>query len=265
MIEHEELIEEGALVLWRCLYTEDDRDCDGTYFLPPVFVLAPHEDEAWNRSSPLVVVPEGCYVTGCYEARPATEDEAQEWMTTLATLPTPPVAGEPEREALAVTVRLAMGCERRAHYGNVQQPYCGTHGGYGIWPCRESQAVADAVFAAWPGREHEPREAEIVCLCGSTRFHAEIAVANCYLTSVGSIVLAPGVFGHDGDLVTEAEKVDLDRLHLKKIDLAGRVHVVNPGGYIGESTRREIDYALSLGKHVTYMIEPVTPSTEQQA
>jgi hypothetical protein len=48
----------------------------------------------------------------------------------------------------------------------------------------------------------------------------------------------------------------LDALHLRKIDLADRVLVVNPGGYIGESTSREIAYAHATGKPISFT-EPV--------
>lgn len=53
----------------------------------------------------------------------------------------------------------------------------------------------------------------------------------------------------------------LDTLHLQKIDLADEVLVVNPGGYIGDSTRREINYALSHGKPVRYTHSPNEPQT----
>lgn len=96
----------------------------------------------------------------------------------------------------------------------------------------------------------------VVTICGSTRFRAEIAEEDRRLTMGGYIVLAPGVFAHDGDEITEAQKAALDRLHLEKIRMAGWVFVVNPGGYIGESTRREIEYAGSLGKQVQFL-EPV--------
>jgi hypothetical protein len=52
--------------------------------------------------------------------------------------------------------------------------------------------------------------------------------------------------------ITDEQKRQLDSLHLAKIDLAAWVYVVNPGGYIGESTRREIAYAAFLGKEVVY-------------
>lgn len=91
---------------------------------------------------------------------------------------------------------------------------------------------------------------KIVTICGSTRFRSEIAEANRLLTLAGYVVLAPGVFAHDGDEITEEQKQALDALHLRKIDLARWVYVVNPGGYIGESTRREIAYARRTGKGV---------------
>lgn len=97
-------------------------------------------------------------------------------------------------------------------------------------------------------------ETPIVCLCGSTRFRAEIEQANQRFTREGRIVLAPGVFGHSGDPLTEDEKERLDLLHLDKIDLAHQVYVVNPGGYIGESTAREIAYAERTGKPVLYLV-----------
>ena len=101
-----------------------------------------------------------------------------------------------------------------------------------------------------------PAAPHVVTLCGSTRFRAEIAAANRELTLAGHVVLAPGVFAHDGDQITDADKQRLDRLHLAKIDLACWVLVVNPGGYIGDSTRREIEHAGQTGKPVHYL-EPV--------
>lgn len=93
----------------------------------------------------------------------------------------------------------------------------------------------------------------VVALCGSTRFRSEFAAVNRDLTLAGHIVVAPGVFAHDGDQITDADKTRLDQLHFAKIDLASWIYVVNPGGYIGESTRREIAYANRAGKPVRYL------------
>ena len=90
---------------------------------------------------------------------------------------------------------------------------------------------------------------EIVCICGSTRFVEEMRAANRELTFAGVIVVAPG---EADELVTEEQKTALDALHLRKIDLADRVLVVNPGGYVGESTRREIAYADATGTPVSF-------------
>lgn len=102
-----------------------------------------------------------------------------------------------------------------------------------------------------------PDRPEIVCICGSTRFVDELSAANRDLTFAGVIVLAPCVFlrteDHQADeLLTNEQKTVLDALHLRKIDLADRVLIVNPGGYIGESTRREIAYARTAGKPISF-------------
>lgn len=94
---------------------------------------------------------------------------------------------------------------------------------------------------------------KIICICGSTRFRDEMAEANRRLTLAGHIVLAPGVFAHSGDTITDEQKAALDSLHFRKIDLADEVLVVDPGGYIGESTSREIEYASRTGKPVRRM------------
>lgn len=94
-----------------------------------------------------------------------------------------------------------------------------------------------------------PDRPEIVCICGSTRFVDEMREANRELTFAGVIVLAPG---EAGGPVTDEQKTVLDDLHLRKIDLADRVLVVNPGGYVGESTSREIAYARATGKPVSF-------------
>lgn len=103
-----------------------------------------------------------------------------------------------------------------------------------------------------------PDRPEIVCICGSTRFAEEMLAANRDLTFAGVIVVAPGVFAHreTDEKITDEQKATLDALHLRKIDLADRVLVINPGGYIGDSTSREIAYARATGKPVSFT-EPV--------
>jgi len=98
---------------------------------------------------------------------------------------------------------------------------------------------------------------KIVCLCGSTRFMDMFHEAGWRLSLEGYIVLTVGVCKHAEDHGGEALGADvaarLDELHLHKIDLADWVVILNVDGYIGESTRRELEYAQSLGKHVTFL------------
>lgn len=102
---------------------------------------------------------------------------------------------------------------------------------------------------------------EIVCLCGSTRFYDTFQRANYDLTMAGKIVLSVGFYPHavskhghgEGVGHDSAQKVMLDELHKRKIDLADRVLVLNVSGYIGSSTRNEIEYALAHDKPVEYL------------
>ncbi len=104
----------------------------------------------------------------------------------------------------------------------------------------------------------------MVCLCGSVRFLAEFDAASLSETLAGRIVLSVGSHRQrDEDalahLTGAGRAAALDRLgelHLRKIDLADEVLVINPGGYVGESTRREIAYARQTGKAVR-SLEPL--------
>ena len=94
-----------------------------------------------------------------------------------------------------------------------------------------------------------------VTLCGSTRFKEQFIETQKKLTLDGCIVISVGLFGHSGDeeVWKPGTKEMLDDMHLRKIDLADEIFVINVGGYIGESTRREISYAEKIGKKVNYL------------
>jgi len=94
----------------------------------------------------------------------------------------------------------------------------------------------------------------VVCLCGSTKFREAFRRVNRQETLAGKIVLAPGCFQGDDDVDWSSEvKQRLDELHLRKIDLADVVYILNVGGYIGQSTRQEIAYARQQGKRVRWL------------
>ena len=95
---------------------------------------------------------------------------------------------------------------------------------------------------------------KIVCLCGSARFYNEFKKQNFNLTLSGVIVLSIGCdTKRDDGLKITAKKTMLDELHKRKIDLADEILVLNVGGYIGDSTRSEIEYCEKLGKPVRYL------------
>ena len=97
---------------------------------------------------------------------------------------------------------------------------------------------------------------KIITLCGSTRFKEQYIAEEKRLTLEGNIVISVGLFGHSGDpeVYENDNKKMLDDMHLRKIDLADEIFVINPGGYVGESTRREISYAIETGKTVKYLV-----------
>ena len=99
---------------------------------------------------------------------------------------------------------------------------------------------------------------KVITLCGSTRFKDEFLQAQKRLTLEGNIVISVGLFGHSGDdeVWTEGTKEMLDDMHKRKIDMADAIYVINVGGYIGSSTRSEIEYAAAHGKEVLYLEEP---------
>ena len=43
------------------------------------------------------------------------------------------------------------------------------------------------------------------------------------------------------------------KMHKAKISMADEIFVINVGGYIGSSTRAEIEYAKATGKPVRYL------------
>lgn len=94
---------------------------------------------------------------------------------------------------------------------------------------------------------------KVITLCGSTRFKEDFERVNKELTLAGNIVISVGCFGHAGDIFTDEQKVMLDDIHKRKIDMADAIYVINKDGYIGSSTRSEIQYATRLGKQIIFM------------
>lgn len=113
------------------------------------------------------------------------------------------------------------------------------------------------------------KKPKIICICGSTRFADLHAIRRWEFEKTGEYIclminylpadyakekFGEGKHDHFGEAL--GLKDILDELHFRKIDLCDAVFVINYDGYIGESTRNEIEYATKLGKEIGYL-EPL--------
>ena len=94
---------------------------------------------------------------------------------------------------------------------------------------------------------------KVITLCGSTKFKDEFMRVQKELTLQGNIVISVGCFGHAGDKFTDKQKIMLDDMHKRKIDMADEIFVINKDDYIGSSTAHEIAYALRKKKTVRFL------------
>ncbi|MDD4137945.1 MAG: hypothetical protein PHT99_08665 [Methanoregula sp.] len=127
-------------------------------------------------------------------------------------------------------------------------------------PCsREARPIP---ASSEPVRERATQGRKVITLCGSVKFWDEYRKWNAILTLQGNIVFSCGLSLKEGyediihDLPLDDVKKDLDFIHLRKIDLSDEIFVLNVGGYIGDSTKREIEYATAKGKAVRHLRQP---------
>jgi hypothetical protein len=117
--------------------------------------------------------------------------------------------------------------------------------------------ILEYLYNVFPVREQLPEGfPKIICLCGSTKFKQQFKRTILEETMAGNAVLSPVVFSHsDSEIFAPSpdEKMALDELHKRRINLADEVLILNVGGYIGESTRSEINYARSMGKQIHFL------------
>ncbi len=101
--------------------------------------------------------------------------------------------------------------------------------------------------------EEDSTRMKIITICGSYRFREEMLEIAEKLTLAGNCVLTPiELSKYDKEAYTEEEVLMIDKMHKEKIGLSDVIYVVNVGGYIGKSTKSEIEYAKSLNKEILY-------------
>jgi hypothetical protein len=93
-----------------------------------------------------------------------------------------------------------------------------------------------------------------ITLCGSTRFAKEFDKWNARFTLQGHLVYSIAIPVHQpGSEVSPQQKHVLDEVHLAKIAASDEIFVLDVGGYVGESTRREIAFAKQNGKRIRFL------------
>ena len=94
----------------------------------------------------------------------------------------------------------------------------------------------------------------VITLCGSIKFKNEFIKVQERLILEGNIVFTPNFFNSiKKEEINEKTKKMLDEMHRQKIDMSDEIYVINLDGYIGESTKSEIEYAQEKGKKIFYL------------
>lgn len=116
----------------------------------------------------------------------------------------------------------------------------------------DGPVLLESSYLGWAGPH-----LRTITVCGSTRFRDETLKVIAALELDGWAVFSVGFYAHAENVELSAlTKADLDVLHLRKIAMSDAIYVVNPGGYVGESTAREISYARALGKVIHWLERP---------
>ena len=97
---------------------------------------------------------------------------------------------------------------------------------------------------------------KVITLCGSMRFEKEMMEIARKLESEDGYCVIQTLYGKLKHTETIDQMHNILNAQLKKIDMANALYVVNIGGYIGEATRNEIEYATKNCKEIIYH-EPI--------
>ena len=93
---------------------------------------------------------------------------------------------------------------------------------------------------------------KVITMCGSMRFAKEHQKVAEELEFKKGYCVIQCIYGENGKKYAKDEEVILDKIHKQKIDISDAIYIVNIGGYIGSSTKNEIEYAKKHGKEIIY-------------
>lgn len=108
--------------------------------------------------------------------------------------------------------------------------------------------IADEVLSM----RNNPQE-KFITMCGSARFYPIFEKLVNVMKSKNVIPLSPERFNIDAEDLSDEDYIRLHQLHTRKIDIADMVLIVDIGGYIGDITKEEIEYAKTVGKRILYL------------
>lgn len=98
----------------------------------------------------------------------------------------------------------------------------------------------------------------VITVCGSYKFKKEMNEITEKMALKGNCMLTPiELTKNNKEAYTKEECLTLGKMHKDKIKLSDAILVVNVDGYIGTSTKSEIEYAKSLNKEVLYYTDLV--------
>ncbi len=100
------------------------------------------------------------------------------------------------------------------------------------------------------GGKVDMKKFRVITICGSRKFSKEIKEVQKKLILEGNIVLCVELM--DEDIHAEKQQL-LGEMHMQKILMSDEVFICNVSGYIGESTKSEIKFALENNKKVSYL------------
>ena len=98
---------------------------------------------------------------------------------------------------------------------------------------------------------------KIITICGSMKFQEQMMAVTEKLELEEQYIVIQCAYFDKSRILTPQEIHVLNELHFRKIEISDAIYVVNTGGYIGESTQKEIEYAHSLNKEVLFY-EPIS-------